>query len=709
MISGPTLRRRISPSLLAVAALLVVASGVPGSAHARETPRITGPEAVPKPGLRVPVRGKLSGHLLEARRLLRAGEALSAVQSRRPTVTWEEELMEVEVRLDTLSDALLVQLEKAGLEVSYSSERHARVVGRVDPERLEELAGVAEVATIHPLYGYVLWTGSVDNQADSSIRADLARSTFGVDGSGVEIGVLSDSFNDVIGGSTTGTGCNTFLNGSSSQGSGDLPGNVRLLDNGGGGGTDEGAGMAELIHDLAPGAPLAFHSAGASEAAFADGIDDLRACGAGVIVDDVLFFAEPMFQDGPVAQAAQDAFDAGVPYYSSAGNSATFGVDESYDDFAVDDVTFGNNFHDFGGGDRFAAVTVPAGCTVRGVLQWNDPFDGALGPGASDDYDLLGCLATNPANCDFGSTDLQGCSFGAGAQSGDPLEILTLTNNGGSAATIHFAVNQFCGDDDSRFRIAMFGIGCSITGYGFEAGIFDRAQIYGHSAAAGADAVAAVFYGEIDAGGNLDPPFGGQIDVEPFSALGGDLPFYFDAAGNPLAGAPVTRFKPQIAAPDGTNTSFFGADVGFDADGDPNFFGTSAAAPHAAAVAALLKEASPSLQPNGVRQVLAQTAGDVETAGRDELSGDGLVDAFDVVQAVSTAGSGCVDTLDLSQQDVEGLQFFRACQTITAGDAYRVTASGELTFRAGDRIVLADGFSVETGGNFTAEISPPAP
>jgi subtilisin family serine protease len=153
---------------------------------------------------------------------------------------------------------------------------------------------------------------------------------------------------------------------------------------------------------------------------------------------------------------------------------------------------------------------------------------------------------------------------------------------------------------------------------------------------------------------------GSQVDVESFSSLGGDLPFYFDDSGNPLAGAPVTRFKPQIAAPDGTNTSFFGTDIGYDADTDPNFFGTSAAAPHAAAVAALMLEHTPSLEPMGVRQVLAASATDIESAGVDDLSGDG----------------------------------------------YQVTASGDLTFRAGDAIVLTDGFAVTAGGSFLAQIDP---
>ena len=65
--------------------------------------------------------------------------------------------------------------------------------------------------------------------------------------------------------------------------------------------------MAELIHDIAPGAGLSFHSTFNSRIDFADGIDELRLCGADVLVDDTIYLNEPMFQDGPIAQALDPA------------------------------------------------------------------------------------------------------------------------------------------------------------------------------------------------------------------------------------------------------------------------------------------------------------------------------------------------------------------------------------------------------------------
>ena len=96
------------------------------------------------------------------------------------------------------------------------------------------------------------------------------------------------------------------------------------------GGADEGRAMAQIVHDVAPHATLAFATAFKGEAAFAANIERLArpvaegGAGADVIVDDVGYFEEPFFQDGPVAAAIGKVTEEGVTYLSAAGNDNLF-------------------------------------------------------------------------------------------------------------------------------------------------------------------------------------------------------------------------------------------------------------------------------------------------------------------------------------------------------------------------------------------------
>ena len=103
-----------------------------------------------------------------------------------------------------------------------------------------------------------------------------------------------------------------------------------------------------------------------------------------VLVDDIGFYDEPFFEDGPVAQAEQAAVQAGVSCHSAAGNDAQ-------DHYAAPfKSTNGSELHDFAAtapSNTFDEIDVPAGKTLDCVLQWNDPFGAS-----SNDYDLASTI-----------------------------------------------------------------------------------------------------------------------------------------------------------------------------------------------------------------------------------------------------------------------------------------------------------------------------
>jgi hypothetical protein len=101
-----------------------------------------------------------------------------------------------------------------------------------------------------------------------------------------------------------------------------------------------------------------------------------------------------------------------------------------------------------------------------------------------------------------------------------------------------------------------------------------------------------------------------RMSVPEYYTSPGLAAVYFDKMGNRLA-TPEMRQQPSVAAADNANTSFFGGDSLADLDTKPNFSGTSAAAPHAAAIAALVLQANGgpgSVTPAQMKSVLETSA-----------------------------------------------------------------------------------------------------
>lgn len=477
------------------------------------------------------------------------------------------------------------------------------VSARLPIPAIPALQGLSSLQFARPAYA-TTHVGDVTSQGDAAMRADLARMTFGVDGTEVKVGTLSDSF-DCLGGAAAGVA------------SGDLPAGVMVLVDGPClQGTDEGRGMMEIIHDVAPGASLSFRTAFNGQADFARGILELANDGAEVINDDVIYFTEPFYQDGIVARAVDTVKAMGVAYFSSAGNAGR----QAYESAFRASGTFVSlgaarlEAHDFdpgAGTDTCQQITIPIGRTLTLVYQWDEPFASVSGPpGSASDMDIVltdaDCLTIRDGSADFN-------------EGADPVEVFDFTNRG-PATTFGLQILRFSGPEPGRMKTVNVGSG-SIRFDEFDT---KTGASWGHSAALGGLGVGAADFRDTPAFGQ-DPPL-----VEGFSSAGG-TPILFDTAGNRLD-TPEVRQQPDITAPDGADTTFFGNDA--DGNGFPNFFGTSAAAPHAAAIAALMIDLNPTIAPDDLYSVLKNTAVDMDDpatpafdTGFDCGSGFGLLQA----------------------------------------------------------------------------------
>ncbi len=535
-------------------------------------------------------------------------------------------------------DTARLERDLKSLGVTYVSSFGRMVSAKVPIDRLTELAYMDSVRCVKAPYKPLTNVGIVTTQGDAAQVSDDARALFGIDGTGLTVGVMSDSHDD-LGGEAADVA------------SGDLPGPgnpngftapVNVLLDLGGGGTDEGRGMTQLVHDVAPGANLAFRTAGLGEADFAVGIGQLVAAGADIIVDDIFYFAQPMFQDGLVAQAADAANAAGVHYFSSSGNSARDSYESVFRNPGID-PGIGNPgpAHDFDpgpGNDFFQAITIPTGSRFIFSLQWDQPFGSISPSGAISDVDVY--------LLDAAATTILASSLDFNIVSGEPVEVIDWTN-ATAGTNFNILIKLFAGPTPVRIKYVIYRNGDIIEWD------TDSGTCTGQGNAAGAIAVgAAPFFATPEFG--VDPP-----QVEPFSSAGG-VPILLDGLGNPIP--PLIRNKPEISGPDGGNTTFFGSDSPMDPDAFPNFFGTSASAPHVAAVAALMLEQAGGpgmLSTPTILAALQASAIDMDDPatpgfdiGFDFGTGAGLIQATAAVQGVSdTDGDGTVDVFDVDDDN----------------------------------------------------------
>jgi len=533
-----------------------------------------------------------------------------------------EEVVDVMVDVDvTAVDAdVRAALADVGAHVVYASEAHRTVRARLPLGALEPLAAHPEVRAIRaglpPQLRKVDTSEGVTSHGVPPVWERPRNAT----GAGVKVGVLSDSASP-----------ERLV---ALQRTGDLH-RVYAVAGQESSGSDEGAAMMEIVFDMAPEADIVFATGADSSAAMADNIRRLADAGCEVIVDDIGWPDEsPLHDASDIIAAIVDVTGGGaerVVYVSSAGNANSLGTGHPTvwaGPFAFADAT--SEAHLFPGVNS-ARLPIRGRHAPQAVMLW---WSDGLTTSAND-YDLH--LLNSAGQVVARSEERQ-----AGADA--PQELIVVPGSLDFDRYDYYVqiVNRHRQAAPRYLHLMLWG--CEQDQCYFDAGT--AGSTYGHPAARGTIGVAA-----IQARGNnqtfadaatLTPePFSSDGPVRLFYGADGDTPL---TPGNLLTGGEL-RQAPVLSGADGVST----ATPGF-----RPFYGTSAAAPHVAALVALIKSAVPpdafltNANLVALLKATARRVGTVDATGWNSVAGWGVPMVAPIIDALQACPAGSyvdVDTL----------------------------------------------------------------
>lgn len=520
--------------------------------------------------------------------------ASSPLNSQSGTYLFEGDQVRVDVKVFGDLRQGSSDLALAGLTIRAMDSTLNLVEGLVPVSQLPAIAALPNVVNVAPIAKPQLrQQGLANNQAEQALFVDAARTQYGVNGTGIKVGVISDSVNQAANPYGP-AGRPPGIAGSIQTG--DLPASgVTIIQDGGPGGTDEGRAMLEQIYDLAPGAQLYFATANGGPVNFANNIRALAAAGCTVIVDDIGYANEPFFQDGVISQAIQDVARQGVVYVSAAGNSAANGYGSPV--FGVGTTTVGGvngrfvNFNPSG-------TTYQMPMTMAGngsvLFQFDQPFGSANPTAVTSNVDILFFDSGN---------NLVGRGGVNTIASQQPYQFPSVP-----ATATSFAVQVISGPDIGHIQVVEWSGGFTPSRQFGNAGGITYPTTFGHSATTNMIGVGAVPWF-----GTAPVATPSPVLSEDFSSFG-PVQYFFDALGNRLPNSQVL-YKPDMSGTDANNTSFFGSPPGSVPAGLPtnnyslpNFYGTSSAAPNLASVAILMRQLAPNASPADITKALMTSA-----------------------------------------------------------------------------------------------------
>jgi uncharacterized repeat protein (TIGR02543 family) len=483
--------------------------------------------------------------------------------------------------------------------------------------------GPGLVISQSPAAGTAVAPGSAVNLVVSIVLVDLngviaeaageVQTDLGVTGAGVKIGVLSDGVDSLA----------------AKQAAGELPSNLTVLSGQAGSG-DEGTAMLEIVYDMAPDAQLFFADGFGGEDTLADNIQALANAGCQIIVSDTFYIQEAVFQEDFIAQAIDTVTAQGVLFFDAAGNegnedsvqlNATHAgtwegdFNASGNPFSYDGGTA--DFNVFSDGSVYNEIVTPPVGSLYTNLAWSDPYSEAC-----NDYDLF--LFDSDGNMKDSGTNDQSCEpfdyAGEDVEPGDVGDQLAI-----------LLVTQGIGDGQIRaLHLQVFdGSGIEFSTNGATVG--------------SAGAASSITVGATSAIGLESPFVPGEPQPQPYSDDGPRTIFY-NPDGSPItpgnflfSTAPANQKIPKV--------NFLAADCSYtdipavtslDTSGDGYFCGTSAAAPHAAAIAALVMSANGFLSPSQVESAIINNTVGADGSYTPDSVGVGIAMANLSVNSVLT-------------------------------------------------------------------------
>jgi hypothetical protein len=478
------------------------------------------------------------------------------------------------------------------------------VSASVPYDKLDAVAALGWVTALRPSLRPAVDAGAITAEGVQMHKADKAQAR-GLTGRGQKVGAISGDVDHIA----------------DSIAAGELPKNVQVLQQAAYD-DDEGTAMLEIIHDMAPGAKLAFASTQDTTAQYVEAFHTLANAGVTMIAEDIALDDEPVFQQGIGAATAEGLAKHGIWVSSSAGNlggrhaprvqaaGTGKGPDGVVGPFngcpnAPDNVV------KLRGADTTYDLNLLPGAAILPTLQWSEPravFPTA-GQGGFTDLNLY-LMDAAGTTCLAASNAVQANGVG------DTIEQFIYQNTTTVAQPVKLVVDVQ-GTSTARkapildLRWRALSAGVQTIDPPERAGSMNPDSNYlGFATSAGA----------VNASTSVDPAV---TPLEPYSAAGptqilsttrcpGGKP-------GPCKGVPGGLSRsfpaPYWAAADGVSVSGAG---GFGSGTCPTtvqgacrFFGTSASAPTAAGVAALTRqEFGGRLAPVALNQILAHRAVD---------------------------------------------------------------------------------------------------